>query len=103
MQSTMLDGIDLVGAHHHELLLAGDEDHVAADHGWPRVHLTRKVSAKLVEVGDLLVVLVGELVDGQEALVGVEGEVAGVVVGEVVGVGAVADDEELDEAEKRRV
>ena len=43
----------------------------------------------------------GELVDGQEALVGVEGEVAGVVVGEVAGLGAVADDEELDEAEKR--
>ena len=52
-------------------------------------------------MGDLLVVLVGELIDGQEALVGVEGEVAGVVVGEIAGVGAVADDEELEEAEKR--
>jgi hypothetical protein len=52
-------------------------------------------------VGDLLVILVGELVDGQEALVGIESEVAGVVVGEVVGAVAVADDEELDEAEQR--
>jgi hypothetical protein len=49
----------------------------------------------------LLVVLVGELIDGQEALVGIEGEVAGVVVGEVVGAVAVADDEELHEAEQR--
>ena len=44
---------------------------------------------------------VGELVDRQEPLVGVEGEVAGVVVGEVPGAVAVADDEELDEAEQR--
>ena len=27
-----LDGVDLVRPHHQELLLAGDEDHVAADH-----------------------------------------------------------------------
>ena len=52
-------------------------------------------------MGDLPVVLVGILIDGQEALVGVEGEVAGVVVGEVVGAVAVADDEELHEAEQR--
>ena len=44
---------------------------------------------------------VGVLVDGQEPLVGVEREVPGVVVGEVVGAVAVADDEELDEAEER--
>ena len=54
-----------------------------------------------VEVGDLLVLLVGELVDGEEALVGIEGEVAGVVVGEIPGIGAVADDEELHETEER--
>ena len=41
------------------------------------------------------------LVDGQKTLVGVEGEVAGVVVGEVVGAVAVGDDEELHEAEER--
>jgi len=35
-------------------------------------------------VGDLLVILAGELIDGQEAFVLIEGEVAGVVVGEVV-------------------
>ena len=52
-------------------------------------------------MGDLFVVLPGELIDGQEALIGIEGEVAGVVVGEVPGVCAVADDEELEEAEKR--
>ena len=81
-----LDGVDLVRPHHQQLLLAGDEHHVAADHLAERA-LGEEGLGEVVEVGDLLVVLVGELVDGQEALVGVEGEVAGVVVGEVVGVG----------------
>jgi hypothetical protein len=53
-----------------------------------------------IEVGDLLVLLVRELVDGQEALVGVEGEVAGVVVREIDGAVAIADDEELEEAKR---
>jgi hypothetical protein len=66
-----------------------------------RSHFFRKRSAKSSRLGDLAVVLVRELVDGQEALVGIEGEVAGVVVGEVVGVGAVADDEKLQEAQQR--
>ena len=101
MQSTMcLDGVDLVRPHHQQLLLAGDEDHVAADHLAERA-LGEELVGEVVEVRDLGVVLGGVLVDGQEALVGVEGEVAGVVVGEVVGAVAVADDEELDEAQQR--
>ena len=44
---------------------------------------------------------VRELIDGQKALFGIESEVAGVVVGEVLGAVAVADDEELEEAEQR--
>ena len=50
---------------------------------------------------DLLVVLGGELIDGQKALVGVEAEMAAVVVGEIPGVAAVADDEKLHEAQQR--
>jgi hypothetical protein len=65
------------------------------------VHLDEEGFGEGFEVGDFLVGLVGELVDGQEALVGVEGEVAGVVVGEVPGVDVAADDEELQEAQKR--
>ena len=95
-----LDGVDLVRPHHQQLLLAGDEHHVAADHLAERA-FGEELLGEVVEVGDLVVVLGRELVDGQEALVGVEGEVAGVVVGEVPGVGAVADDEELHEAEER--
>ena len=52
-------------------------------------------------MGDFLVGFVRELIDGQEALVGIEGEVASVVVGEIVGAVPVADDEELHEAEQR--
>ena len=77
-----LDGVDLVRAHHQELLLAGDEDHVPADHLAKRA-LGEEPFGEVVEVGDLGVVLGRELVDRQEPLFGVEGEVPGVVVGEV--------------------
>ena len=66
---------------------------------WPRVHLTRKVSAKLSR--DLRVVLVGKFIDGQKALFGIESEVPGVVVREVVSAVAIADDDELEEAQQR--
>ncbi|OPZ61164.1 MAG: hypothetical protein BWY88_00346 [Synergistetes bacterium ADurb.Bin520] len=95
-----LHGIDLIRAHHHELLLALDEDHITADR-LAQGAFDEESFGKTVEVGDLFVGLVGELVDGEEALVLVEGEVAGVIVGEIPGVGAVADDEKLDEAEER--
>jgi len=97
-----LHGIDLVRPHHQELLLAGHQHHVAADHLAQRA-LGQKFLGKAVEMRDLLVVRAGKLIDRQEALVGVETEMAGVVVGEVPGIRAVADDEELDEAEQRLV
>jgi len=50
---------------------------------------------------DLGVVLCGVLVDGEEAFFGVEGEVAGAVIGEVVSAVAITDDEKLNEAQKR--
>ena len=68
---------------------------------WPRVHLARNRSAKSSRWVIFDVVLVRELVDRKEPLVRVEREVPRVVVGEVPRVRAVADDEELDEAEKR--
>ena len=95
-----LDRVDLVRAHHHELLLAGDEDHVLADH-LTECALGKEPIGEVVEVGNLGVVLGRELVDRKEPLVGVEGEVPRVVVGEVPRVRAVADDEELDEAQER--
>ena len=95
-----LDGIHLVRPHHQQLLLAGDQHHVAAQ-GLAQRAFGEEGLGEVVEVGDLLVGLVGVLVDGQETLFGVEREVPGVVVGEVPGVGAVADDEQLHEAEQR--
>ena len=95
-----LHGIDLVRPHHQQLLLAGHQDHVAADHLAQRA-FGEKLLGKGIKVGDLLVVFGGELIDGQEALVGVEAEVPRVVVGEIPGVAAVTDDEKLDEAQQR--
>ena len=95
----VLNGIDVVGPYDHEFLLTLDEHHVATD-GLGEDALLEKAGGEIVEVGDLLVGLVRELVDGQEALVGIEGEVASVVVGEVVGAVAVADDEQLHEAQQ---
>ena len=94
-----LDGMDLVGAHHHQLLLAGYQHHVAADH-FAEGAFGEELFGKAVEMGDFFVVFCGELVERKKTLVGVEAEVAAVVVDEVPGIGAVADDEELQEAEQ---
>ena len=95
-----LDRIDLIRAHHHQLLFAGDEHHVAADH-LAEGAFDEEGVREVVQVDDLLVVFRCELINGQETLFGVEGEVAGVVVGEVISAVAIAGDEELDEAEER--
>ena len=94
-----LDSIDLVRPHHHQLLLAGHKHHVAADH-FAQSAFSQKLLGEAVEMGDLLVVFTGKLVERQITLVGIEGEVAVIVIGEVPGIGAVADDEELQEAEQ---
>jgi hypothetical protein len=52
-------------------------------------------------MGDLFVIFAGELINRQETLIGVEAELASVVVGEIPCVGAVAYDENLDEAKQR--
>ncbi len=93
------DRIDLIRPHHQELLFAGDQHHVAADHFAQRAFGEEGIG-KAVQMGDLAVVHVRELVERQEALVGVEAEVAAIVVGEIPGVAAVADDEQLQEAEQ---
>ena len=95
-----LHGIYLVRPHHQQLLLTGHQHHIAADH-LTQDALGEELLGKGIEVRDLLVILGGELVDGQEALVGIEAEMAGVVVGKVPGIRAVTDDEQLDEAEQR--
>jgi len=94
------DGVDLVRAHHQEPLLARDENHVLADHLAERA-LGEEPVGEVVQVGDLAVVLGREPVDRKEPLVRVEGEVPLVVVGEVLRIRAVANDEERDEAEQR--
>ena len=95
----VLHRIDLIRTHHQQLLLARDQHHVAAD-GGAKGAFHEEGRGEVIEVGDLLVRLVGELVDGQKSLLGIEGEVAGVVVREVVSAVAIADDEELQEAEE---
>ena len=94
-----LDSIYLVRTHHHQLLLAGHQHHVAADH-FAKGAFGEELFGEAVEMGDLLVVLPGKLVERQKTLVGVEAEVVAVVVGKVPGIGAVADDEELHKAEQ---
>ena len=96
----VFDSVDLVRAHHEQLLLAGHQHHVAADH-LPQRALGQEGIGKWFQSGDLRVVLIGELVDGQVALVSVEAEVPRVVVGEVVRRVTIADHEHLHEAEQR--
>ncbi len=96
----VLDGVNLIRPHHHQLLLAGNQDHVPADH-LAEGALGEEGFGEGVDPLDLRVVEPGVLVDGKEPLVGVKSEVAGVVVGEVVGAVAVGNNEELHEAEQR--
>ncbi|MCY1351957.1 hypothetical protein D9M68_680850 [compost metagenome] len=93
------DGIDLVRPHHQQPLFAGHQHHVAADH-LAQGALGQELLSKAIKLRDLLVVLAGELVDRQEAFISVEAEVPCVVVGEVPSIGAVADNEELQEAQQ---
>jgi hypothetical protein len=51
-------------------------------------------------MGNLLVVYVGELVKRQKALVGVETEMAAVVIGEIPSIATVADDEQLQKTQQ---
>ncbi len=95
----VLDRVDLVRPHHEQLLLALHQHHVAADHVAQRA-LGQERIGEGIQAGDLAVVRRGVLVHRQELLLRVEGEVAGVVVGEVVGVVAVADHEQLEEAQQ---
>ncbi len=95
-----LHGVDLIGPHDHQLLLADNEDHVSAD-GLAEITFSQESLRKRVEVRDLLVVLVSEFIDGQESLFSIEREVAGIVVGEVVRAVTITDDEELQKAEQR--
>ncbi len=95
-----LDRVDLIRTHHHQLLLAGNQHHVAADH-LTQGAFGKEGLRKAVEMRDLLVVLGGELIDGQKALVGIEAEMAAVVVGEIPGIASIADDEKLHEAKQR--
>ena len=52
-------------------------------------------------MGNLFAVFSGKLIERQKTLVGVEAEMTAVVIGEIPGITAVADDEELQEAEQR--
>jgi hypothetical protein len=81
-------------------LLTGEQHHVSAD-GTAEIALLQETVSKLVKVSDFSVILVSELIDGQEALFGMEGEVVGVVISEVKGAVAITYDKELQEAEQR--
>jgi len=94
-----LDGIDLVGSHHQQFLLASHQHHVTADHLAQRAFGEEGIG-EAIQMSDLGVVFACELVKRQEAFVGVETEVTAVVVGEVPGIRAVADDEQLQETQQ---
>lgn len=66
----------------------------------PRSHFI-KVIGEVIQMSDFLIVLACKLIDGQKALFGIEGEVAAVVVSEVVGAVAIANDIQLHKAEQR--
>jgi len=92
-----LDGVDLIGAHHHQLALVLDEHHVPADH-LRHGALGEKFLSKVIKIGYFLVVRVGKLIDGQKPLVGIKFEVLGIVVGKIPSIGAIANHKKLHKA-----
>lgn len=95
-----LDGVDLIGPHHQELLLTCDQNHIAAYRLAERA-FSEEGLGEAVEVDNLLVVYIGELVDRQEALFGIEGEMTRIVVCKIKCLIAIADYEELKETQDR--
>ena len=95
-----LDRVNLIGPHHEDFLLAFHQHHVAADHFAEGAFVQEGVG-EIIQMGDLFVVFRRQLIDGQKALIGVEGEVFVAVVGEVPGLCSVADDEQLHETQQR--
>lgn len=93
-----LDSVDLIGPHHQQLLLACDQNHVAADR-LAQGAFNQKGLSEAIEIDDLSVLDVGELVDGQKTLFGIEGEVPRVIVREIERLTLVADDEQLKETQ----
>src|SRR5690625_6958006 len=68
---------------------------------FPYTTLFRSSVCEVVHVRNLAIYFIRPLADGQKALVGVEGEMLTLVVGEVPGMVAVADDKQLQEAQQR--
>ena len=93
------DSINLVRPHHQDLLFGLNEDHVAADH-LTEDALRQELLCEVVQVCDLRVVLLRPFVDRQESLFCIEGEVAIIIIAEVICVGLVADDEDLQKAQQ---
>lgn len=94
------NGVNLIWPHHQKLFLAGDDDHVTADH-LPQGAFRQEILSKTVKVDDLFVVLCRKLINRQKLLVGIEAEMACVIVCEVPRINAIADNEKLDEAKQR--
>ncbi len=92
--------IDLIRPHHQDLLLRLNQNHIPADH-LAEEAFGQELLRKLVQVRNLAVIVSGPGVDRQKTLFGVEREVTIGVVGEIVRVPLVADDEDLQEAQQR--
>ncbi len=59
----VLDGVDLIRPHHQELLFAGDENHVKADH-LAECALRKELVGEGIKASDFPITLVCVLVDG---------------------------------------
>lgn len=93
-------GVDLVWAHHEDFGLGLHQHHIAAEHLAKRAFGQEELR-KVVQVVDFGIVFPRPGIHRQKLLFSVEGEVAVVIVREVVGLGLVADDENLQKAEQR--
>lgn len=93
-----LHGVDLVRPHHQELLLTCHQNHIAA-YGLAERAFDKEGLGEAIEMDDLLVVDIGEFVNREKPLLGVERKMSCVVVSEIECPIAVADNEELQKTQ----
>ena len=93
-------GIDLVRAHHQQFLLRFHQHHVLADH-FAQCALFQEAFGKIFQMLDFVVLLICQMVNGQELLIRIELEMLLFIVGEIDGIGTVAHNEQLHVAHQR--
>ena len=94
-----LNRINLIGTHHHQLLLTGHQHHIPADH-LPQGTLHQKRFRKVIQIANFPIVFPRKLIDRQKALFRIKAKMAIVIIGKVPSLTAITDDKQLKKTQQ---